>query len=114
MCHGELRGCITVSSSVSRPFIKMGYPMREASGQFGARTKRAFGVPRGCRGAAMAALAFVSSAAPMLAQQTRTISGTVVSGATLTPIEGADVRVQGAATGVLTDVSGRFRLTDVG
>ena len=52
-------------------------------------------------------------AGPIAAQQTRTISGTVLSAAALTPIQGADVRVQGAATGVFTDVSGRFRLTDV-
>jgi TonB-linked SusC/RagA family outer membrane protein len=48
---------------------------------------------------------------PLTAQGTRTISGTVFGAATLTPIQGADVRVQGTATGVLTDVSGRFRLT---
>jgi TonB-linked SusC/RagA family outer membrane protein len=56
----------------------------------------------------------VSSAAPVLAQQPRPVSGTVVSAATLTPIQGAEVRVQGAATSVFTDVSGRFRIADVG
>jgi len=84
------------------------------SGQAGARQVGAIDVPRGWRTAAFVALALASSAAHALAQQPRTVSGTVLSAATLTPIQGADVRVQGAATGVLTDVSGRFRLTDVG
>ena len=84
------------------------------SGQAGARQAGAIDVPRGWRTAAIALLALASSAVHLLAQQPRTISGTVLSAATLTPIQGADVRVQGAATGVLTDVSGRFRLTDVG
>jgi TonB-linked SusC/RagA family outer membrane protein len=87
--------------------------MRQDSGQIGARTKRTFVVSRGWRGAAIAALALVSSAAPTLAQQTRTVAGTVVSGGALTPIQGAEVRVQGAATSVFTDVSGRFRLTNL-
>lgn len=47
----------------------------------------------------------------LVAQETRTVAGTVVSAASLTPIEGAQVMQQGAQTGVVTDVSGRFRLT---
>src|SRR5262249_34130652 len=84
------------------------------SSQAGARQTGAIAVPRGWRAAAIAALTVVSSVAPVLAQQPRTVSGTVVSAATLTPIQGADVRVQGTETGVLTDVSGRFRIADVG
>ncbi len=84
------------------------------SGQAGARQAGALGVPPGWRAAAIAALALLSSAPPMLGQQPRAVSGTVVSAATLTPIQGADVRVQGAETSVLTDVSGRFRIADVG
>jgi len=58
-------------------------------------------------------LALVALALPIDAQDTRTISGTVVSATTLTPIEGAQVMVQGSTSGVLTDVSGRFRLTNL-
>jgi TonB-dependent SusC/RagA subfamily outer membrane receptor len=49
----------------------------------------------------------------MRAQDTRTVSGTVLAATALTPIQGVDVRVQGAATGVFTDVSGRFRLINL-
>src|SRR4029079_1017350 len=52
-------------------------------------------------------------ATPALAQQTRTIAGTVVSGGALTPVQGAEVRVQGATPTVFNDVSGRFRLTNL-
>lgn len=85
--------------------------MRQESGQAGARSTDALGVRRSWR----AAVAFLLLVAPAgtQAQGTRTISGTVLSAATLTPIQGADVRVQGTETPVLTDVSGRFRLTNL-
>ena len=60
-----------------------------------------------------AVLAMLSSAGPVAAQDATVIAGTVVSATTLTPIEGAQVMVQGATSGVLTDVSGRFRLTNI-
>jgi TonB-linked SusC/RagA family outer membrane protein len=89
--------------------------MRQESGQICARTTSALASPRGWRPAAIAALTLVASAGPLLAQQpSRAVSGTVVSAATLTPIQGADVRVQGSETSVLTDVSGRFRIADIG
>jgi TonB-linked SusC/RagA family outer membrane protein len=71
-----------------------------------------FGFPRGWRVLGAVALVVTAFGLP-LAAQSRTISGTVLSGVALTPIQGADVRVQGAAAGVLTDVSGRFRLANV-
>jgi len=89
--------------------------MRQEPSQVGARATSALASPRGWRRAAITALTLVASATPLLAQQpSRVVSGTVVSAATLTPIQGADVRVQGSETGVLTDVSGRFRIADVG
>ena len=69
-------------------------------------------LPGRAAASAVAALAMLSFVAPATAQD-RSIAGTVVSAATLTPIEGAQVMVQGATTGVLTDVSGRFRLTNL-
>jgi TonB-linked SusC/RagA family outer membrane protein len=73
----------------------------------------AIGDTRSRRGGAWAVLLLstVLFGPPLLAQQTRTVAGTVVSAGTLTPIEGAQVMQQGAQSGVLTDVSGRFRLT---
>jgi len=59
-------------------------------------------------------LALAPFAAPLVAQGTRTVTGVVLSAAALTPIQGAEVRVQGAATGVFTDASGRFRIPDIG
>ena len=85
--------------------------MRQDSGQVGVRTTDAFRFRRSWR----ALLALTLFAAPLAAQaqDAQTISGTVLAAATLTPIQGADVRVQGADSGVFTDVSGRFRLTNV-
>ena len=71
--------------------------MRQESGQICARRTSALAYPRGWRPAAIAVLTLVASAGPLLAQQaSRAVSGTVVSAATLTPIQGADVRVQGS------------------
>jgi TonB-linked SusC/RagA family outer membrane protein len=84
--------------------------MRQDLGQVSARSTSALVVPpRAWRALVLLALVV----APLGAQQTRTVTGTVLSAATLTPVQGADVRVQGAAAGVLTDVSGRFRLTNL-
>jgi len=85
--------------------------MKWKSGQAGARLTEALGGPRGWR--ALVALALAIAPASMHAQGTRTVSGSVLAAATLTPIQGADVRVQGAATGGFTDVSGRFRLINL-
>lgn len=61
----------------------------------------------------MAVVASLVLAPPLAAQDARSIAGTVVSASTLTPVEGAQVMVEGASSGVLTDVSGRFRLTNL-
>src|SRR6185503_6295836 len=87
--------------------------MRQDSGQSGARSMSVIGFPGSRRGFSALALALAALGAPLGAQNTRTVSGTVLNGVALTPIQGADVRVQGSATGVFTDVSGRFRLTNV-
>ena len=87
--------------------------MRQVSGQAGARSQSALVSTRSCRAFVLMLLALAAFVAPLDAQGTRTVSGTVLSATALTPIQGADVRVQGAATGVFTDVSGRFRLTNV-
>jgi TonB-linked SusC/RagA family outer membrane protein len=49
----------------------------------------------------------------LVAQQTGVVAGTVLSAATLTPIQGAQVRVQGGSAAALTDVSGRFRIANL-
>jgi TonB-linked SusC/RagA family outer membrane protein len=85
--------------------------MRQESGQVGARLRAALVSPRPWRTVAVLALAIAP--ASMRAQDTRTVSGTVLAATALTPIQGVDVRVQGAATGVFTDVSGRFRLINL-
>ena len=88
--------------------------MRWKSGQAGARVTEPVGVPGSGRPVAAFAVAIAMLLAqPLPAQQGRTVAGTVLSAATLTPLQGAEVRVQGAATSVFTDVSGRFRLTNV-
>jgi TonB-linked SusC/RagA family outer membrane protein len=46
-------------------------------------------------------------------QTGRTIAGTVLTAAALTPLQGAEVRLQNTTTSVFTDVSGRFRLPNV-
>ena len=87
--------------------------MRQDASQSGARSMSVFGFPRSWCAFSAVALAVAAIGAPLAAQSTRTISGTVLSAVALTPIQGADVRIQGATTGVLTDVSGRFRLPNV-
>jgi len=87
--------------------------MRQDSGQLGARLTGVVVSRWSWRVFGAAALVVAVLGAPLAAQSTRTISGTVLSATALTPIQGADVRVQGAAAGVFTDVSGRFRLTNV-
>ncbi len=87
--------------------------MRRNSGQKDGRPGGARVNALSCRAFAFAVLAMVGMAHPLVGQDARTVAGTVVSATTLTPIQGADVRVQGADSGVTTDVSGRFRLTNV-
>jgi TonB-linked SusC/RagA family outer membrane protein len=43
--------------------------------------------------------------------QEGTVAGTVVKAGTLTPVEGAQVQVQGTSIGAATDAAGRFRIT---
>jgi len=88
--------------------------MWQDSGQAGARSMSALVFRRSYRAALLSLLALGPFAAPLVAQGTRTVTGVVLSAASLTPIQGADVRVQGAATGVFTDASGRFRIPDIG
>src|SRR5687768_4145644 len=47
------------------------------------------------------------------AAQQGTVAGVVVKAGVLTPIEGANVRVQGTTVGAATDAAGRFRITGV-
>ena len=87
--------------------------MRRNSGQKDSRPGGARVNAPSCRAFAFAVLAMAGIAYPLAGQDARTVAGTVVSATTLTPIQGADVRVQGADSGVTTDVSGRFRLTNL-
>ena len=48
-----------------------------------------------------------------LSAQQRGISGTVVRAGTLTPLEGAQVQVEGTQLGAVTDNAGRFRIAEV-
>ncbi|HUQ81212.1 MAG TPA: SusC/RagA family TonB-linked outer membrane protein [Gemmatimonadaceae bacterium] len=59
------------------------------------------------------AVATLLASSLLSAQTGRTIVGTVLGASSLTPLQGAEVRLQSATTGVLTDVSGRFRLPNV-
>ncbi len=94
--------------------LRRGVPMWQDSGQAGARSMSALVFRRSYRAVLLSLLALGPFAAPLVAQGTRTVTGVVLSAASLTPIQGADVRVQGAATGVFTDASGRFRIPDIG
>ena len=88
--------------------------MRRKSGQVGARTKEPFGFRRSGRMIATLGVAVTTLFASSLPAQTgRTIAGTVLGASTLQPLQGAEVRLQNASTSVFTDVSGRFRLTNV-
>ena len=88
--------------------------MKWKSGQVGARTMEPVGFRRSGRMIATLGVAVATLlASPLPAQTGRTISGTVLSAATLTALQGAEVRLQNATTSVFTDVSGRFRLTNV-
>jgi TonB-linked SusC/RagA family outer membrane protein len=48
-----------------------------------------------------------------LAQQVGVVAGTVVRSGTLTPVEGAQIQVEGTQLGAITDAAGRFRITNV-
>jgi iron complex outermembrane receptor protein len=52
-------------------------------------------------------------AQPALAQQTGTVTGTVVSESTGVPMEGAEVTISGTALSATVDESGRFTITGV-
>jgi TonB-linked SusC/RagA family outer membrane protein len=67
------------------------------------------------RAATVAALSalFAASAAPMAAQSTGTIRGTVVSAGALRPLSGAQVSVSGTGLGTLTNSSGQFIIVGV-
>ena len=58
-------------------------------------------------------LAFLAFAGGADAQEAGTVAGTVVKAGTLTPVEGAQVQVQGTSLGAMTDASGRFRIAGV-
>jgi TonB-dependent SusC/RagA subfamily outer membrane receptor len=58
-------------------------------------------------------LALVLGANPLLAQQTGTVSGTVVDAATMQPLNGAQVVVGETGRGALTDARGRFLVAGV-
>src|SRR5688572_24810262 len=47
------------------------------------------------------------------AQQTDVVAGVVVDAATLTPLDGVQVGVEGTQLGGVTDAAGRFRITGV-
>ncbi len=55
----------------------------------------------------------LTSMAPVSAQQTRTITGTVEDAATGEPLASAQIRVPALGIGVLASESGMFRLPDV-
>src|SRR5258707_9762804 len=61
---------------------------------------------------AMMALTLLLSSVPAAAQ-TRTITGTVIDGATGQPLEGARVGVRGTALVVTTGADGKFTLGNV-
>ena len=56
---------------------------------------------------------WMAAAIPSPAQQGGTLAGTVVNEASLEPLAGAQVLVEGTGRGTLTDASGRFLLTGV-
>src|SRR5688572_24234555 len=47
------------------------------------------------------------------AQQRTDISGIVVRSGTLTPVEGAQIQIEGTQLGTITDATGRFRIPNV-
>src|SRR5690349_3749831 len=99
---------------MSRLSLTVEETMKRKSGQVGARLTEPVGFRSSSRTVAALAVAVAMMLASSLPAQTgRTIAGTVLTAATLTPLQGAEVRVQNAATSVFTDVSGRFRLTNV-
>ena len=61
---------------------------------------------------ALAVLVGAAAAAPAIAQQ-GIVAGTVVRAGTMTPVEGAQVQLQGTRLGTATDAAGRFRITNV-
>lgn len=62
---------------------------------------------------AICLLAAGLGASNAMAQQSGVVAGTVVRSGTLTPIEGAQIQVEGTQLGAITDASGRFRITNV-
>lgn len=63
--------------------------------------------------AVAATAAMAAEAAPLAAQRTGTVAGRVMDGATLRPLAGAQVVVDGLDRGVLADDRGRYRFIDL-
>jgi TonB-linked SusC/RagA family outer membrane protein len=63
--------------------------------------------------AALGLLAVGLGAPAALAQQSGVVAGTVVRSGTLTPVEGAQIAVEGTRLGTTTDAAGRFRIVNV-
>jgi TonB-linked SusC/RagA family outer membrane protein len=63
--------------------------------------------------AAVGLLATVLRGSDALAQQGGVVAGTVVRSGTLTPVEGAQIQVEGTQLGAITDAAGRFRIANV-
>src|SRR5688572_25636449 len=63
--------------------------------------------------AAIGVLAGALWAPAAFAQQTGVVAGTVVRAGTLTPVEGAQIAVEGTRLGTTTDAAGRFRIANV-
>src|SRR3712207_2951440 len=68
--------------------------------------------------AAVAALTAGPWGSPAAAQQAAApqagvVAGTVVRSGTLTPVEGAQIQVEGTRLGAITDATGRFRIVNV-
>src|SRR5690606_18599239 len=61
----------------------------------------------------LAALLAAAVATPLAAQQGGSITGRVTNAATMRPIEGVQIAVEGTGLGTLTDVDGRFLLLNV-
>src|SRR5918999_2427302 len=63
--------------------------------------------------AVVSSLAAGCSAPIAAAQEAGVIAGTVVRSGTLTPVEAAQIQVEGTSLGTQTDASGRFRIANV-
>jgi TonB-linked SusC/RagA family outer membrane protein len=63
--------------------------------------------------AAVVLLAAGLGAPAAVAQQSGVVAGTVVRAGTLTPVEGAQITVEGTQLGAITDAAGRFRIANL-